>query len=228
MNCNQFIIFVGLLANLQLAVSSDASVETTDIQKIDIYLKFLKDNSVESLGTLNYDKSKKRGLFERSDIEIPPNSVDLCIGTSDLKDHDCFTYLKGGKGIDFNSKAWHIFLDEANEIKRLAVNNEDANENVSTPVVVHSYQRAPVPNLNPDSRKNAPKKAQESGPRKEVVVQKKKVIVKDDDGNEVEKEIEEEVEVEVDDRSWVQKNWMYIVLPLVFFMLLGEEKKQEK
>lgn len=48
----------------------------------------------------------------------------------------------------------------------------------------------------------------------------------DDNGVEVTREIEEEVEVPVDDRSWIQKNWMYVVPPLLIFMLAGGGNEQ--
>ena len=43
----------------------------------------------------------------------------------------------------------------------------------------------------------------------------------DDDGNEAEKEIEEEIEVEVDNRSWVQKELDVYSATIIIVLIVG-------
>lgn len=81
---------------------------------------------------------------------------------------------------------------------------------------------APLPNLKPFIRQKQKPKAE---PVKQKVIRKKTVEI---DGKKT--EIEEEIEevIEEDDRLWLQKNWMWIVVPLGLFLIMApdEEKKE--
>ncbi|EAZ63601.1 hypothetical protein PICST_28763 [Scheffersomyces stipitis CBS 6054] len=214
---NSVLLVLGLW--IQFALAQDLQ---QNLQRISVYTKEVKSHSIKPYGTLVYNKSNKRGQFEKADTDISiDESQDVCLGTDDLAEHGCFSFLSNGA--DAGGLDYHVYLDGSGEINHISVSN---NVKQNSSVVVHPVVEAPAPNLNPESRKNAPKQNQQQGPRKEVVVKKKKVVNVDDEGNEVVEEVEEEVEVEIDDRSWIQKNWFYIALPLVFFLLMGEEKKE--
>ncbi|RLV90533.1 hypothetical protein JA1_004480 [Spathaspora sp. JA1] len=189
--------------------------------RINFFVRNLDDSSIEEIGYL-------------TGKTLVPNKVELqatssyCIGTSDVPNSECFSYIKGISSLD--QTIFHVFLDSNKEISHISIshNSEEADPiDIKHRVKFHSLELAAVPNLNSQSSKK--QKEQENaktGPRVEKVTRKKVIKVKDENGNEVDKEIEEQVEVEVDDRSWLQQNWMYIALALVMFMVLGGEDKK--
>ncbi|KAG7663795.1 uncharacterized protein J8A68_002655 [[Candida] subhashii] len=153
--------------------------------------------------------------------------LGYCFGTNDLPNHECFSYTKGIKSL--KSVQFHVFLDQASQIQHISVNyDSETNDNDGPQVIIHPFELAPSPNLNPESLKGKQKKESSAGQQRvEKVIQKKIIKVKDENGNEIEKEIEQEVEVEVDDRSWIQKNWMYIVPPLILFLMFSKDEPKK-
>lgn len=187
---------------------------------INLYIKALQDDSIQEIGVLD-----GKYIHAYRPPKLNPD-INYCFGTSDLANHECFSYTKGLDSLELVQ--FHVFLDKYSEAARLSVNYDQQSKNSNEPqVITHSFQLAPSPNLNPESLKG--KKAQDSKGKQRVekVVERKIVKVKDEHGNEVEKEVEQEVEVVVDNRSWIQKNWMYIVPPLILFLVMtGEEPKK--
>lgn len=179
-----------------------------------LFYNALETQTVADLAVLDYDPVTKTATVNLVTPELPGG--DYCVGTKQLPNHDCITFLSSNIGQDFSKKAFHIYLNE-NGVDHLAVVRG------SGEVVVHEHEEAAKPIMDPESVKYVKKKNE---PKTEKVVQKKIVKQVDADGKEVEVEVEEEVVVEVDERSWVQKNWMYLTLPLLVFMLFGGEEKK--
>ena len=187
---------------LTLLLTILASVEA---KKINLYIKPIDSPSKgDSIGFINDDSV----YLIDSTTTLQPDQF-YCVGTKDLDNHECFT-----------------FMDENGvTISRLSLNFDESYNNKSK-LRKHKFTTSPIPNLNPDSlkkqrQKQGNKGGQGNNKQVEIIKQKKLVKYIDDDGNEAEKEIEEEIEVEVDNRSWVQKNWMYIVPPLLLFLIVG-------
>lgn len=166
-------------------------------QSITLFAHSLVDSSDVSLATI--DVENKLIVIEN---EV---SGEFCIGTKDIDDHSCFHYLDG----ELSNFGVELYLDKQGSVNSIAL--------TSSGVKIIPFVEGVKPNLNPVSKKKT-----ENAPKVEKIV--KTVIVKDEDGNEVEKQIEEEV----DNRSFIQKNWVYIVIPLVFFLLTGEQEKEKQ
>ncbi|CAK9437603.1 uncharacterized protein LODBEIA_P19810 [Lodderomyces beijingensis] len=155
------------------------------------------------------------------DFDLQPHQ-SYCIGTKDLHNHECFSFQPDLRS--FNNSVFNVYLTEDGDIHRLALSFD---ENATAPKIKkHRSITAPQPNMNPESLKKQREEQQKQsaghqGERRQKVVQRKIVKIVNEKGEEEEQEVEEEVEVVVDDRSWIQKNWMYIVPPLIIFLLLG-------
>ena len=153
------------------------------------------------------------------DVDLQPDQA-YCIGTKDVHNNECFSYQTNLQNL--NHAIFNLYLDGDGDILRLSLSFDDK---LDKPQVKRRKQIiAAQPNLNPDSMKKQREEQKNGGNGGQVVekVKQKKVITEiDANGVEVTREIEEEVEVPVDDRSWIQKNWMYIVPPLLIFMLAG-------
>ncbi|KAK6874129.1 hypothetical protein K6H11_001773 [Candida tropicalis] len=191
-----------------------AALTSADQTKINLFIKPIDGQSSDSIGFIN-DNS-----VYLVDTELDP-SKSYCIGTKDLENHECFTFINGVSSL--NNTVIDAFIDENGDITRLALNFDES----SKPTIrKHKVHPAAIPNMNAESikkqRQQQQQQAQNSG-KVRVVKQKKLIKYIDDEGNEVEKEIEEEVEI--DERSWVQKNWMYIVPPLLLFLVMGGDSK---
>ncbi|RCK65930.1 hypothetical protein Cantr_01682 [Candida viswanathii] len=191
-------------------------------QKIDLFIKPIDEPVTDSIGFIN-DNS----VYFVDNTQLDP-SKKYCVGTKDLENHECFTFVDGVTSL--NGTVLDAFIDENGEISRLALNFDDSSKTtIRDKLRRHKLQPAAVPNMNAESIKKLRQQAQQAqgggGANGKVNTVKQKKLIKyiDDDGNEVEKEIEEEVEV--DERSWIQKNWMYIVPPLLLFLVLGGDGK---
>lgn len=185
-------------------------VSAVSASKIVFFAQNLETQNNVQLGSLEYDQQSSTSAF--SPENHPTEAGSYCIGTKDLPGKECFAYLETTGDI---TGQFVIYVDNKNELTEVSflrgANVLDSRvERIKTNV---------VPNLNPS----------QGQPIKEPVVQKvsRKVVVQNEDGEDV--EIVEEVEevVPVDDRSWIQKNWMYIVLPLVLVLLVAPEEKPE-
>ncbi|EGW33731.1 uncharacterized protein SPAPADRAFT_59095 [Spathaspora passalidarum NRRL Y-27907] len=198
-----------------LSISALAAAEN----RINLFTKDLDTSVVEEIGYL----SGKSLVLNNGELQ---SSASYCIGTTDVPNSECFAYVKGINSL--NKATLHVFLDSNKEISHLSISH-DSVADVKHRVKFHAIGTSATPNLNPQSLKKQKEQANaQTGPRVEKVTKKKIVKVVDEHGNTVDKEIEEEVEVEVDERSWVQKNWMYIVIALLMFMALGGEDKKKQ
>lgn len=182
------------------------------LQTFGIYADDLSNNKIK-LGRIEYDPNTTIGEFIKDD-ETESLSGKFCIGTPDLDDMNCFAYVSLGSGgdKDYPSRQFYIYLKQDNSIDYISY-PVSSNSKVQ---VIHSVE-APVPNLHP-SNKQSSKGSKE--PKKTII----KKTAKDEDGNLVEIE-EEEI---VDERSWLQKNWVYVVIPLVLLFLSSDDKNQKK
>lgn len=224
---------LSIIKFLVLSFTLVIAVIGTDLQNINIYAKLITtpSKSIE-LGSLNYDKTIKKVLFinKKRDVEI--EAGDYCIGTADLINHDCFTYteLKTDNSI-FSGKQFQLQLDKEGDIEHVSLINgagllhEDGETFVDTVIV--DFEKQPVPNLSPSHLKSKVDKTINTNSKTTRTT--KKIVRKI---NQEGKEIEEEEEVtiveettaegeEEDERSWIQKNWMYVVPPLLIMFAMG-------
>lgn len=167
-----------------------------------IYGRNLSDQKqVIEIGVINYITDQHHGTFERTFDDKLEGSY--CLTTS-KNEGGCIAVVDT---LDY--KQFNIHLNGQQQIHYVTVRNMDPNgkktKALSDVVPVNGPNIAPSPNLNPS---NVPKKnnARDQG-----------VGAGNGEGN---KENEEEVE-----KSWVQKNWLYIVPPLlIMFVLMGDDK----
>lgn len=180
-------------------------------QQILLFSRNLDSLAVTQLGSLHYDPAAATSDFSAHDSHILPGSY--CIGTSDLPLKECFVYLEtsGDLGGEFV-----VFVDDENQVSDISFLRGAGGFTLRVEKVVSNVK----PNLTPFHKKE---------PVKEPVTQKvtRKRVVENENGEKV--EIEEEVEevVPVDERSWIQRNWMYVVPPLLLFLVMAPEDKQE-
>ncbi|KAI3406961.1 hypothetical protein KGF56_000254 [Candida oxycetoniae] len=202
-----------LLLHLFLLVAIVAS------KKINLYARPIDQESTDPIGFIQDDS------VYLMDYEIQPNQ-SYCIGTKDLHNHECFSFQRELPPL--KNAVFHYFLAEDGDIIRLALSFD---EQIDKPIILkHQHIEAPKPDLNSEllaKEREEQQKQAKKGVSVKKVKQKKMVTFVDTNGKEETREIEEEVEVEVDNRSWIQKNWMYIVPPLIIMLLMGgnEEKK---
>lgn len=121
----------------------------------------------------------------------------MCLGTQNVENCDCFAVVD-----DLSNKQFVIQLNQQAEIEYLSVQTiETKRKGVREQVIVRAGRVIPEPNLSPN---NQPK-----GKPKPTA----KVVGEGEEGG------------EEAPTSWVQKNWMYIIPPLlIMFVLLGDEK----
>lgn len=185
------------------------------LQEIGIFTRNIDTKQEQDIGVLTYGSQNATSAFQAySDISFGKGHYSVC--ARDLETvPGCFGYQEGpGFGGDFQ-----ILVNGAGTIEGLSFVRG------KVPLVfgslVKSVESAPKPNLNPYNRQTAQSQAQTL-----KVVQKK--VVENEAGEKV--EVEEEIEqvVETDNRSWVQKNWMYIIPPLVLFLIFSPDEKKEE
>lgn len=176
------------------------------LTSISIYARDVTNNAKIPLGAILLDDDRKIATFTADPIKGIGKAV--CLGTSDLPGHDCFSYHELAN--DKLQGSFQVIVDESG-IQRISFT--PAARDLAVDVV--EVKRAPGPNLLPVAMdlQVAPKTQSKMVTRKRVVV--------DDEG--VETIVEEEVleVLEDDKRSWVQKNWMYIVPPLILFLIFA-------
>lgn len=146
--------------------------------------------------------------FEFQQENSLPANTDYCIGTSDLPNHECFGYIR--TLVEDEKLKLLVKADSTGGIIKKLLINPDIQ--AQQPLVVVAEVGGPSPIMNPvhSQKKN-------SKPAKSRIAP---------DGGEVVAEEEEEEEVE-DDRSFVQKNWMYIV-PGLLLLFMGLSPAEEK
>ncbi|KAM9903745.1 hypothetical protein OXX79_003160 [Metschnikowia pulcherrima] len=186
-------------------------------QEISIYTKNVNSCQNQELGILFYDASSREASFSAISDSFPESGAfSICARDPD----SCFAYqeIKEKSGQGFGGE-FLITITENGTIQSSSFSRGTEPNVYAAKVSV--LAEAPKPNLNPYNKRSAQEKQQ---------VQTQKVIVKklveNEKGEKI--EVEEEVEqvVEADNRSWVQKNWMYIVPPLVLFLIFSPEDKK--
>ena len=162
-------------------------------ETISLFARSVNDGSKLPLATVNTETK----------LMVMENELngEYCIGTEDINDHECFSYFNGHMAL----LGVNLFLDKQGNVNSIAL--------LSSGVNLVKFVDGAKPNLNPVNRKKP-----ENRPKVEKIT--KTIIVKDENGEEVEKQVEEEI----DNRSFIQKNWVYIVIPLIFFLLAGEKE----
>lgn len=174
------------------------------LQEVVVYSQRFADHHTAEFGRLSLGGASGTPQFLLT--SAPENGL-FCLGTSDLPGRECFAYHE----VDGPLTGKFLVHVSSGEIKDVSFARGDGFS-----VEAVEPRTAPQPNLHP-----AAKPVVQAPATKKVV---RKRVVENDDGDKV--EIEEEVEenVEVDTRLWIQKNWMYVVPPLVIFMIMSPEK----
>ncbi|CAH6718427.1 hypothetical protein CLIB1444_01S06480 [[Candida] jaroonii] len=171
-----------------------------EVQRISLYGTGLSDKEHIELGHLEINKNNLKGMYLPCRID----SIDseFCIGAKDIPGSECFY-----KTNDLSNKQFVVYIDNG-KVDYLTIRES----NDKHKVLVKETPKAPQPNLNPS---NKPKKAP-------VEVKTVKTFKTDENGN----KIEVTQEIEEPPKSWIQKNWTYIVPPLlILFVLMGDDKK---
>lgn len=172
------------------------------------YARGLDSAQKVPVGTLSFAEGTLEAQFASADPALQPGLY--CIGTDDLPGKSCFAYLEvsgrlGGKFVAFVGPDGELvdvtFVQGPGELSGTA----------------EVRNRAAQPQYDETFRQKEPVKTQKVTRRK---------VVENEAGEKV--EVEETVEevVEVDNRSWIQKNWLYVVLPLVLFLVLAPDDKK--
>lgn len=119
-----------------------AALTSADQTKINLFIKPIDGQSSDSIGFIN-DNS-----VYLVDTELDP-SKSYCIGTKDLENHECFTFINGVSSL--NNTVIDAFIDENGDITRLALNFDES----SKPTIrKHKVHPAAIPNMNAESIKN--------------------------------------------------------------------------
>lgn len=183
------------------------------LSSLSIYARDIDNDVRTTIGAILFDEKTNIAAF--NPVTVGNIGKAVCLGTDDLPNHECFVYHELSK--EELQGRFQIIVDESG-IRRISF-APSAEELV---VGVVEVTRAPAPNLLPVAMElqAVPKPQTKQVMRKRVIV--------DDAG--VESVVEEEVleVVEQDNRSWVQKNWMYIVPPLVLFLIFSPEPPKEQ
>lgn len=160
------------------------------------------------LGSIDFDQESSSSAFLAEKNQFVPGPY--CIGTRDLPGKECLAYLETDGGI---SGEFVVYIDSKNELAEVSFFRGKSGLSSTVRKVTANV----VPNLNPSQGQQV----------NEPVIQKvtKKRVVENEAGEKVEIEEEVEEEVTVDDKSWIQKNWMYVVPPLLLFLVFAPEDK---
>lgn len=173
------------------------------LSTINIYATELGSSTEIALGTIDCEPLLKTATF----LATPPAPLGLalCLGTHDLPHHSCFVYHESANGV-LQGK-FQLFVD-ATGVQRVSF-GAAADVMVDIVEVVHS----PAPDLKPFlALQNLVQ------PVDTKTVLRKSVVTDEAGAESVVEEMVEEV-VQPDTRSWVQKNWMYIVPPLILLFI---------
>ncbi|KAM9928272.1 hypothetical protein OXX59_001939 [Metschnikowia pulcherrima] len=187
-------------------------------QEISIYTKNVDSGQNQDLGILIYDASLREASFSAFPDTFPESGAfSICARDPD----SCFAYqeIKEKSGQSLGGE-FLITITENGTIQSLSFSRGSEPNVYAAKVGV--LAEAPKPNLNPYNKRSAQDNKQQVQTQKVIV----KKLVENEKGEKI--EVEEEVEevVEADNRSWVQKNWMYIVPPLVLFLIFSPEDKK--
>lgn len=180
--------------------------------QINVFGKSLNSGTIIELGHIKYDTDANTTLYD-SVREIPSHD-SLCFGTKSLPNRECFSYIETKEATPKGT--FTLFVNEEREILDIAFR---AGEEWT--IEFADVAAAPLPNLEPFVRQA---QKQKNEPVKQKVIVKKVVEI---DGKQTEIEEEVEEEVPVDNRLWLQKNWLWVVVPLVLFMIMSPEEEKK-
>lgn len=180
-------------------------------EQILFFAKNLDSSLVTQLATLDYNSESGNSELSLDATDLAPGSY--CMGTSYLPQKECFVFFEH---LGLISGDFVVYVDEELKISDISFISGGNELKLRVASVVSNV----VPNLTPFHKKE---------PVKQPTTQKvtRKRVVENENGEKV--EIEEEIEeiVPEDDRLWIQKNWMYIVPPLLLFMVFAPEDSKE-
>lgn len=184
-------------------------------QTIDVFARSMTSNQKLVFGEITYDPASNSTLYNAK-IESLPQHETLCLGTKDLPQSECFFYLETFENPP--SGDFVVFVDDAGQLSHLTV---EIHNQGKWGVQSRHVSKGPEPNLNPINRQQVQKE-----PVKQKIVTKR-TTTKVENGETIEVEEEVTEEVEEDTRSWVQKNWMYIVIPLLIILVMSPEEEKK-
>lgn len=149
----------------------------------------------EQIATLYINQDPEKSLLQELNSVL--NEGRYCIGSAALN-MPCFAYTELS-GLPFANHSLHVYMNKDGSVAHVTF----AQPKTPNAFEIHPYAPAPLPFANrikpQDKRQGSRQPAKDS---------------------EANSEQDEE-----DNRSWVQKNWIYIVPPLIIFLLLtGDDK----
>ncbi|CAK7905166.1 endoplasmic reticulum membrane protein complex subunit 10 [[Candida] anglica] len=166
--------------------------------QVNLFARSIDGSSEVALG--NFDVEG----FSQGEFLEP--GIDYCISTNEVPNHDCFALYRAQE--EFENLHFIVqSTEDYSKIERISIN-----PNSNSPIVeIIKVENGPKPVMNPFNDKNKKKKA--AGTGKGAT-----------EGQKIEEE--EQEEEEEDNRSFIQKNWMYIVPGLlILFFALGEQEE---
>lgn len=187
-----------------LGVLAFAVASLTETRRIDIHAKRLGDANAISAGYISYDENLANFTV---DNEIPEGKY--CIHASEFP---CFSLAshKGGPMVG----TFTLFLgpEGVENLAYIADNQDEAHAEIN------KIAAGPEPDFS----------AATLAPKKIVTQKVKRTKVVEVDGQKV--EVEEEIEevVPEDTRLYIQKYWMYLIIPVVVLMLTPEDKEDKE
>ncbi|EGV66629.1 hypothetical protein PSN45_002761 [Yamadazyma tenuis] len=181
----------------QVAANSDENT-------IRLYAKSLTTRESIDIGSISVDE-KSKAQFISSEKSF--GEGEFCVGTADVAHHECFAVASGP------SIATGVFVVQLDQLKHIGSISLQNDASTSSRVAVKSAKVVPAPNLKPSTKP----------PKPQPEIRRVKQTTTDSTGATV----EVEVEVEEEPKSWIQKNWMYVVPPLlILFVVLGDDDKK--
>lgn len=185
-----------------------ASVSSTDTLKYEVYGKVLQTGEKVNLGHLDIFSDYTGGYYTGENIE---SYSEFCVGVEGLKGHECIGIAESPRDIEFavnlkqNGDFGFLSLTVPSDSSAQISNTQEPQIPYSHNIIVMKTSPIPSPNLKPN---NIPKKQ----------LQKAAKSTNEGSNNDDDPELE---------KSWIQKNWMYIVPPLlILFVLMGDEEKK--
>lgn len=149
----------------------------------------------ERVATVYINEDPKKSILEELDLVLEKKRY--CIG-SDALNMPCFAYAELS-GLPFANHSLHVYMNKDGSVAHVTFTRQETPKAFE----IHEYTTAPLPFANrikpQDKRRGSRQRAKDS---------------------EADNKQDED-----DNRSWVQKNWIYIVPPLLIFLLLtGDDK----
>ncbi|OBA21305.1 hypothetical protein METBIDRAFT_11843 [Metschnikowia bicuspidata var. bicuspidata NRRL YB-4993] len=191
------------------------------LQEFSIYTLNTVTSQESELGLLSYDPGQNSALF-RPHLDLPSAKGSYSVCARDLAcSAPCFAYQEIGENTPQGlGGKFKVAVGDDGSVTYISF--ERGEDPAHFACLVARVETAPTPNLNPFHRQAA---QQNRKVQTQKVVRKK--VVENDNGEKVEVDEETDEVVDVDSRSWVQKNWMYIVPPLVLFLIFSPAENKD-